>query len=71
MALCILLSVTFTFLKCIITLSILRSTFNYIVVRPKAKIYLENFFVREFLVGFFLFCLVFCFFFSGRVAFKM
>lgn len=44
-SLCILLSVTSTFLKCIITLSILRSTFNYVIVRPKTKIYLENFFV--------------------------
>lgn len=38
-------SVTFTLLQCIITLSALRSTFNYVIVRPKAKIYLENSFV--------------------------
>lgn len=38
-------SVTFTFLQCIITFPALRSTFNYVIVRPKAKIYLENSFV--------------------------
>jgi hypothetical protein len=35
-------AVPFTFLPCIITFSVLRSTFNYVIVRPKAYIYLEN-----------------------------
>ena len=39
------LSITFTFLQCIVTLPALRSTFNYVIVRPKAEIYLENSFV--------------------------
>lgn len=55
------LSITFTFLQCIVTLPALRSTFNYVIVRPKAEIYLENALssINKVLV------------FPGRVVFKM
>lgn len=55
------LSITFTFLQCIVTLPALRSSFNYVIVRPKAEIYLENALssINKVLV------------FPGRVVFKM